>query len=145
VFFGASSLSLDAKGRLSVPTRHHEALMAISEGQVTVTQHYEGCLMVFPRPAWEAFSAKISALPMSSMPLKRLYLSNAMSVELDGTGRILISPELREAVGINKETTLRGMGSYFELWDKVAYEAYDTRTKKSMREVPPAELNNIII
>ena len=101
--------------------------------------------MVFPRPAWEAFSAKITALPMSSMPLKRLYLSNAMSVELDSTGRILISPELREAVGINKETTLRGMGSYFELWDKVAYEAYDARTKKSMREVPPAELNGIII
>ena len=98
MFFGASSLSLDAKGRLSVPTRHQEALMASCEGQVTITQHYEGCLMVFPRPAWEAFSAKITALPMSSMSLKRLYLSNAMSVELDSTGRILISPELREAV-----------------------------------------------
>lgn len=145
MFFGASSLNLDAKGRLSVPTRHQEALMTSCEGQVTITQHYEGCLMVFPRPAWEAFSAKITALPMSSMSLKRLYLSNAMSVELDSTGRILISPELREAVGINKETTLRGMGSYFELWDKVAYEAYDARTKKSMREVPPAELNGIII
>ncbi|MEY3781986.1 MAG: hypothetical protein RIS97_164 [Pseudomonadota bacterium] len=145
MFFGASSLNLDAKGRLSVPTRHQEALMASCEGQVTITQHYEGCLMVFPRPAWEAFSAKITALPMSSMSLKRLYLSNAMSVELDSTGRILISPELREAVGINKETTLRGMGSYFELWDKVAYEAYDARTKKSMQEVPPAELNGIII
>ena len=145
MFFGASSLNLDAKGRLSVPTRHQEALMASCDGQVTITQHYEGCLMVFPRPAWEAFSAKITALPMSSMSLKRLYLSNAMSVELDSTGRILISPELREAVGINKETTLRGMGSYFELWDKVAYEAYDARTKKSMREVPPAELNGIII
>ena len=99
--------------------------------------------MVFPQPAWEAFSAKISALPMSSLPLKRLYLSNAMSVELDGTGRILVSPELRESVGIIKETTLRGMGHYFELWDKAAYEAYDARIKKSMREVPPAELNDI--
>jgi MraZ protein len=143
VFFGASSLSLDAKGRLSVPTRHQEALMASCAGQVTITQHYEGCLMVFPRPAWEAFSAKIAALPMSSLPIKRLYLSNAMGVELDSTGRILISPELREAVGINKETTLRGMGSYFELWDKATYEAYDARIKKSMREMPPAELNDI--
>ncbi len=143
MFFGASSLSLDAKGRLSVPTRHHEALMASCKGQVTMTQHYEGCLMVFPQPAWEAFSAKISALPMSSLPLKRLYLSNAMSVELDGTGRILVSPELREAVGIVKETTLRGMGHYFELWDKATYEAYDARIKKSMLEVPPAELNDI--
>lgn len=143
MFYGASSLSLDAKGRLSVPTRHHEALVTSCKGQVTITQHYEGCLMVFPQPAWEAFSAKISALPMSSLSLKRLYLSNAMSVELDGTGRILISPELREAVGINKETTLRGMGHYFELWDKVAYEAYDAHSKKSMRDVSPAELGSI--
>jgi MraZ protein len=143
VFLGASSLNLDAKGRLSVPTRHHEALIARCEGKVTITQHYEGCLFVFPQPAWEAFSSKIASLPMSSLRLKRLYLSNAMTVELDGTGRILISPELREAAGITKETSLRGMGSYFELWDKVAYEAYDVRQKKSMQESPPIELNDI--
>jgi MraZ protein len=143
VFLGASSLSLDAKGRLSVPTRHHEALMIICKGQVTITQHYEGCLFVFPQPAWEAFGSKIAALPMSSLRLKRLYLSNAMTVELDGTGRILISPELREAASITKEATLRGMGHYFELWDKTAYEAYDTRQKKSMQEDMPTELNVI--
>jgi MraZ protein len=145
VFLGASSLSLDAKGRLSVPARHHEALMTICKGQVTITQHYEGCLFVFPQPAWEAFSAKIAALSMSSLRLKRMYLSNAMTVELDGTGRILISPELREAAGISKDTTLRGMGNYFELWDKAAYEAYDARQKKSMQESPPAELNDIAL
>lgn len=99
--------------------------------------------MVFPKPDWEAFSAKISALPMSSLRLKRLYLSNAIGVELDSTGRILIAPELREAVGITKEATLRGMGHYFELWDKVAYEAYDTRQKRSMQEEMPAELSDI--
>jgi MraZ protein len=143
VFLGASSLSLDAKGRLSVPTRHHEALMTICKGQVTITQHYEGCLFVFPQPAWEAFSAKIAALSMSSLRLKRMYLSNAMTVELDGTGRILISPELREAAGISKEATLRGMGHYFELWDKAAYDAYDIRQKKSMQEEMPAELSDI--
>jgi MraZ protein len=143
VFFSASTLSLDAKGRLSVPTRHHEALMTLCKGQVTITQHYEGCLMIFPQPAWDAFSAKIAALPMSSLPLKRLYLSNASTVELDGTGRILISPELREAAGLSKETTLRGMGPYFELWDKVTYDALDALSKKSMREEPPAEFANI--
>lgn len=143
MFLGASSLNLDAKGRLSVPTRHHEALIASCQGKVTITEHYEGCLFVFPQPAWEAFSSKIASLPMSSLRLKRLYLSNAMTVELDSTGRILISPELREAVGITKETSLRGMGSYFELWDKVAYEAYNVRQKKSMQESPPIELNDI--
>jgi MraZ protein len=46
-----------------------------------------------------------------------------MDVELDGTGRVLISPELRSAAGIEKDTVLLGMGSYFELWDRATYEA----------------------
>jgi MraZ protein len=127
VFFGASSLSLDAKGRLSVPTRHHDALMKHAEGQLTITKHPDGCLMIIPRPEWEVFSAKISALSMAHLWMKRVFLSNAMSVELDSTGRVLISPELREASGISKETTLRGMGAYFELWDKATYDANELR------------------
>lgn len=129
MFFGASSLSLDAKGRLSVPTRHHDALMSHAQGQLTVTKHPDGCLMILPRPEWDVFSAKISALSMSPdhMWIKRVFLSNAMFVELDSTGRILISPELRESSGIARETTLRGMGRYFELWDKTTYEANELR------------------
>ena len=44
-------------------------------------------------------------------------------VELDGPGRVLISPELRAAAGIERETMLLGMGNHFELWDKASYEA----------------------
>ena len=57
-----------------------------------------------------------------------------MDVELDGTGRILISPELRASAGISKDTILLGMGSYFELWDKTAYEAQES---KAMQEQMP--------
>ncbi|MDO8344730.1 MAG: division/cell wall cluster transcriptional repressor MraZ [Cellvibrio sp.] len=143
MFLGASSLSLDAKGRLSVPTRHHDALMTYAEGQLTITKHPDGCLMLIPRPEWEKFSAKISALPMSSLWVKRIFLSNAMTVELDSTGRVLISPELREASGITKETTLRGMGTYFELWDKATYEAYELREIKLMQGKMPDVLQDI--
>ncbi len=143
MFLGASSLSLDAKGRLSVPTRHHDALVACADGQLTITKHPDGCLMVFPRPEWEKFSAKISALPMSSLWVKRIFLSNAMNVELDSTGRVLISPELREGSGITKETTLRGMGSYFELWDKATYEAHELREMKLMQGKMPDALQDI--
>ena len=54
MFQGASSLSLDAKGRLSVPTRHRDALSAAAS-QLTITKHPHGCLMIFPRTAWEQF------------------------------------------------------------------------------------------
>jgi MraZ protein len=123
VFQGASSISLDAKGRLSVPTRHRDVLGATAAHQLTITKHPHGCLMIFPRPEWEKFRDRIAALPMSAQWWKRIFLGNAMDVELDGTGRVLVSPELRAAAGIEKETMLLGMGNHFELWDKATYEA----------------------
>lgn len=134
MFQGASSLTLDAKGRLSVPTRHRDVLSATAQGLLTITKHPHGCLMVFPRPEWDLFRDRISALPMSAQWWKRIFLGNAMDVELDGTGRILISPELRQSAGIAKDTILLGMGNHFELWDKAAYEAQEA---KAMQEQMP--------
>lgn len=134
VFQGASSLTLDSKGRLSVPTRHRDVLSATAQGLLTITKHPHGCLMVFPRPEWDLFRDRISALPMSAQWWKRIFLGNAMDVELDSTGRILISPELRQSASIAKDTVLLGMGNHFELWDKVAYE---TQEAKVMQEQMP--------
>jgi len=125
VFQGASALALDAKGRMAVPARHRDALQALCEGQLTVTKHPEGCLMVFPRPAWETFRDKVAALPMSASGWKRVFLGNAMDVEIDGASRVLVSPELRAAAGLSKEVMLLGMGSHFELWDAQRYAAHE--------------------
>jgi MraZ protein len=127
VFQGASSLSLDAKGRLSVPTRHRDVLHATAAGQLTLTKHPHGCLMLFPRTEWEKFRERIANLPMSAQWWKRIFLGNAMDVEMDGTGRILISPELRASAGITRETILLGMGNHFELWDKASYESHEAK------------------
>ncbi|MCB2005986.1 MAG: division/cell wall cluster transcriptional repressor MraZ [Burkholderiaceae bacterium] len=123
MFQGASSLNLDAKGRLSVPTRHRDAL----GGQLTITRHPHGCLMVFPRPEWEKFRERVANLPMSAQWWKRVFLGNAMDVEMDGTGRVLVSPELREGAHITRETVLLGMGSYLELWDKATYDEQEAK------------------
>ncbi len=131
MFQGASSLSLDAKGRLSVPTRHRDVLTATAAGQLTLTKHPHGCLMVFPRPEWEKFRERIAALPMSAQWWKRIFLGNAMDVELDGTGRILVSPELRSAASISRETVLLGMGNHFELWDKSTYDAQEAQAMQA--------------
>jgi len=125
MFQGASSLNLDAKGRLSVPARHRDVLLATASGQVTVTRHPHGCLMLFPRPEWEKFRERIAALPMSAQWWKRIFLGNAMDADMDGTGRVLISPELRDAAGLTREVMLLGMGQHFELWDKARYQAQE--------------------
>lgn len=127
MFQGASSLSLDAKGRLSVPTRHRDVLSATAAGQLTITRHPHGCLMLFPRSEWEKFRERVAALPMTAHWWKRIFLGNAMDVDMDSTGRVLISPELREATHITKETILLGMGNHFELWDKSTYEAQEAQ------------------
>ncbi len=125
IFQGASALSLDAKGRLAVPVRHRDALQALCGGQLTLTKHPEGCLMVFPRPAWETFRDKVAALPMSAAGWKRIFLGNAMDVEVDSAARVLVSPELRAAAGLTKDVMLLGMGSHFELWDAQRYAAHE--------------------
>ncbi|MEX1168379.1 MAG: division/cell wall cluster transcriptional repressor MraZ, partial [Hydrogenophaga sp.] len=109
MFLGNSSLSLDAKGRLAVPTRHRDALAA-GTGTITLTKHPDGSLMIFPQPAWGAFRERVAALPMDALWWRRIFLGNAMDVEMDGTGRILVSPELRAFAGITREATLLGMG-----------------------------------
>ena len=136
MFQGASSLHLDGKGRLSVPTRHREVLAATAAGQLTITKHPHGCLMVFPRPEWEKFRDRIAALPMAAQWWKRVFLGNAMDVELDATGRVLVSPELRAAAGLSRETILLGMGNHFELWDKATYESREAEAMQgSMPDV----------
>jgi MraZ protein len=121
VLQGPSSISLDVKGRLSVPTRHRDFLSATAANQLTITKHPHGCLLMFPRPEWEKFRERVAALPMSALWWKRIFLGNAMDVEIDGTGRILVPPELRDAAGIKKDALLLGMGNHFELWDSTLY------------------------
>jgi MraZ protein len=130
VFQGASSLSLDAKGRLSVPTRHRDALGATA-GQLTITKHPHGCLMIFPRLEWDRFRERIAALPMQAQWWKRIFLGNAMDLEMDGSGRVLVSPELRAAAGISKDAVLLGMGSYLELWDAATYQAQEAEAMQA--------------
>ena len=131
VFQGASALALDSKGRIAVPTRHRDVLQATADGQLTLTKHPEGCLLVFPRPAWESFRDRVAALPMSASGWKRVFLGNAMDVELDASSRILISPELRAAANLTKDLMLLGMGSHFELWDAALYAAHEAEVMKS--------------
>jgi MraZ protein len=130
VFQGVSSLSLDVKGRLSVPTRHRDVLSVTAANQLTITKHPHGCLMIFPRNEWEKFRERIVALPMQAQWWKRIFLGNAMDVEMDGSGRVLVSPELRAAAGISKDAILLGVGAYFELWDAQAYAAQEAEAMK---------------
>jgi MraZ protein len=124
-------LTLDGKGRIAMPARHREVLAAMGVGQLTVTKHPEGALMIFPRPAWEAFRDRIAALPMEASGWKRVFLGNAMDVEIDGQSRVLIAPELRASASLVRDVMLLGMGSHFELWDAERHAAHEAAVMQS--------------
>jgi MraZ protein len=125
VFQGASQLTIDAKGRLSMPSRHRDALMAQCEGRLTLTRHPDGCVLVYPRSTWEAKRGEIAALPFAARALQRLLLGNATDIELDSAGRVLVPNELRTATALERDVMLLGMGAHFELWDATRLAAHE--------------------
>lgn len=125
MFQGSSALKLDAKGRMTVPSKHRDALNEQCQGNLTLTRGPEGCLHLYPRPAWEVFRAQLVALPMAARAWTRFFLGSACDVEMDGTGRILVSPELRKAASLDKEVMLLGMGDYLEVWDAALLSAQE--------------------
>ena len=106
---------------MSVPAKHRDALLVQGEGRITLTKHPDGCLLLFPRPEWDIFRSRVAQLPMDAHWWRRIFLGNAAEVDLDSAGRILVSPELRAAAGIEKGVMLLGMGSHLELWDATTY------------------------
>lgn len=125
MFQGANLITLDTKGRIAIPARHRDALIVQCEGRLTLTKHPHGCLMMFPRPAWEIHREKIAALPIEAAVWKRIFLGAAQDFELDSNGRALVAPELRTAAGLTRDVMMLGMGSHFELWDAQTLSAHE--------------------
>jgi MraZ protein len=120
-FQGKTAISLDSKGRLAVPTRYRETIQMDAQNLMTITEHPDGYLMLFPRPQWLVLRNNAAQLDQDAAWWKRVVIGSANDIELDSAGRILVSPELREAAQINKDVLLIGMLSHFEIWDRSVY------------------------
>ena len=123
VFQGTSLLTLDQKGRLLMPSRYKDVLVESCAGELTLTRHPDGCLVLYPRPCWESKRAQIVALPNSARGLVRLILGSAVDVVCDKVGRVLIPQELRTMAGLDREVAMVGMGEHFEIWDRSTWLA----------------------
>ena len=104
---------------MSIPAKYRDALALQCEGRLTLTKHPDGCLLMYPRHAWENKRDQIAAWPMSARGWQRILLGNASDVDMDSAGRILVAPELRAAVGLERDVVLSGMLTHFEIWDPV--------------------------
>jgi MraZ protein len=118
---------LDAKGRINVPVRHRDPLVKACEGQLTLTRHPDGFLLIYPRPVWEAVERELMALKTASDGWRRIFLGSAVDAEIDSASRVLIAPELRSAAGLDKDVLLIGTGRRLELWDKQRHDAVEAK------------------
>ena len=125
MFQGATALNLDAKGRMAIPARHRDALLALAEGRLVLTAHPHRCLLLYPAPAWDPIRAKILAAPSletQSAMLRRLLVGFAVDSEMDAAGRVLVAPELRQYAALEKQVWLVGQGSHFEIWSDAGWQ-----------------------
>lgn len=125
MFLGSHSISMDAKGRLAIPARIRESLVDLCAGKLVVTAHTEErCLLVYPEPQWLEILPKIEALPSFNKVARRtqrLLIGYATPLEVDGNGRVLLPPTLREYAQLDKKLMLVGQGKKLELWSEESW------------------------
>lgn len=118
---GEYNHSVDAKGRMIVPSKLREQLGV----SFVITRGIDGCLFAYPNDEWELFESKLSKLPTTnkdSRTLKRFFQGSATDCEIDNQGRILLPAALRNFAGITKDVTIIGVGERAEIWSKEKWE-----------------------
>jgi len=124
VFRGGSTVKLDAKGRLALPTRYRPLITERFEGRLVVTVHHDGCLLLYPQPQWEEIEHRLINTANQDRrvrDMQRMLLGYATEVEMDGNGRILLAPRLRDFAKLDKNVALLGVGKKFEIWNEEAW------------------------
>lgn len=146
-FEGVTSVSLDSKGRLVVPTRYRDMLALASE-KLVVTADPLKCLMLYPLVEWVPIRAKLRALSdvnLRTRGMKQVMLGYAQEFTFDSAGRILLTPEQRKYAGLDKAVNLVGQGNRIEIWDAARWEEQVERSAALALEEPPAELEGFTL
>ena len=122
MFRGVNNINLDTKGRLAIPVRYRDQLIQHCGGELVVTiDTEEKCLLIYPQPEWEDIQRKVEALPSFNVAVRRvqrLLIGHATDIQMDASGRVLLTPPLREYAELEKKGVLLGQGSKLELWNE---------------------------
>ena len=125
MFMGEYNHTVDAKGRLIVPSKFREQL----GDEFVVTKGLDGCLFDYENTEWKALEEKLHALPLTNANARkfsRFFLAGASTCEVDKQGRILLPAVLREFAAIDKDAVLVGVGSRIEIWSRDAWNKSNT-------------------
>lgn len=124
MFMGRFEHSIDAKGRLSIPSKFRETLGERYDARLVLTA-YDGCLRAYPYAEWQVLEEKVAALPefnKDTMFFLRYFYSSATECAIDRLGRILIPQTLRDYAKLEKDVVLLGAIKRIEFWSKAGWE-----------------------
>ena len=111
---------------MSIPTRYRAQLKASCDGQMVMTVDREHSLLLYPLQTWEDIERKLIKLPTlnkQARRLQRLLIGHATECEMDGQGRVLVAPPLREFAELDKKVVMTGQGNKFEIWNEQIWVA----------------------
>jgi len=134
MFIGEYTISMDAKGRIAVPSKFRSLLNA----SAVVTRGLDKSLFLFTKVEWEKIAGKLASLPMTqanSRAFARLMLAGAFDVELDAQGRIIIPEYLRKFGNLTKKVVVAGLYNRIEIWDSESWEAYKKTTEQESNTI----------
>ena len=126
MFLGRYAHSLDAKGRLAIPARFRDELAA----GLVLTRGIDRCLSLYPMAAWLPLAERVSALPLTdpdARNFRRMVFAEAVNLDLDGQGRILVPEELRRYGGLEREAVVVGVHTSVEIWSVERWEAVNAQ------------------
>jgi len=138
-FHGATVLTLDAKGRIAIPTRHRDALAANGRALV-LTAHPDGSVLIYPRNEWQRVREQVERFPSfhpQASWWKRLLLGFEEHITPDNAGRVLLSSGLRLHGKLERDAMLLGQGHYLELWDPGVWQAGKAAALSNSGTPPP--------
>ena len=131
---GEFNHSIDAKGRLIIPSKFREILGE----DFVITKGLDGCLFLYPANEWKIFEEKLRTLPLTNKNARtftRFFLGSAVDGGLDNQGRVLISSDLRNFSGLDKEVVLVGVLDRVEIWDKAKWDENNTEVEDNMDDI----------
>lgn len=118
MFRGRYEHTIDQKGRLSIPSRFREILIANYDERLILT-NFDNCLWAYPVKEWSEVEKKVAGLPQfrpEVKALQRFFISAACESPLDSNGRIVVPPTLKRYAGLSRDVVLVGMTHRIEIW-----------------------------
>ncbi|MDR9757371.1 MAG: division/cell wall cluster transcriptional repressor MraZ [Thermoanaerobacterales bacterium] len=134
MFIGEYRHNLDAKGRLILPAKFRSCLGE----RCIATRVWITVFLFFPWKSGRGWKKKLRNLPLTKKEARafsRFFFSGATECELDGQGRILLPPSLREYAQISKEVAIIGVSSRIEIWAADHWDEYCAGAEETYEEL----------